>query len=281
MATHAKKPATGNLFGPNVHKWKAVKDVLDFEDEGESIFARKKELSPKTLERIYAGLIKYVAGGKDAFIQQTYACASNNAANYPVDQPESRNTSVEEPCKSVLTANTHVLVNTAFIAKYYSGKPEGKVIPVTGPAGTIKCADGKSLVQPKFIVHRNSGNPDGGWSHSTDLPCPVIIARQDKKPLYLLLVEHAPVSIPVYEDEPQIMVDIKIFMCLYGISDIKMRMLKVLELLKIQGFPEGYILAGNQSDQKKFIGNSVVPWVVKAWCEAMGIKIIEINTMAA
>lgn len=65
------------------------------------------------------------------------------------------------------------------------------------------------------------------------------------------------------------MIRIKIFMSIYGIADIKMRMLKVPELLSIQGFPANYKLAGNQSDQKKFIGNSVVPHVVKAWTEPL------------
>lgn len=72
--THAKE-GTGktDLFGNGLKKWKPVKDVLDFDDEGKSIFGRNKPLSPKTLERIYAGLIKYVAGGKDAFIQKYYS----------------------------------------------------------------------------------------------------------------------------------------------------------------------------------------------------------------
>ena len=52
-------------------------------------------------------------------------------------------------------------------------------------------------------------------------------------------------------------------MVLYEIVDIKMRMLKVKELLKIQGFPDKYVLKGNQSQQKKFIGNSVVPLVAE------------------
>ena len=52
---------------------KPVKDVLDFSDEGESIFTRKKPLSDKTLERIYAGLIKFVAGGKAAFLSKYYS----------------------------------------------------------------------------------------------------------------------------------------------------------------------------------------------------------------
>lgn len=42
-----------------------------------------------------------------------------------------------------------------------------------------------------------------------------------------------------------------------NIIDIKMRMLTVNELLQIQGFPKDYVLKGSQTDQKKFIGNSV------------------------
>jgi len=59
-----------------------------------------------------------------------------------------------------------------------------------------------------------------------------------------------------------------------------MRMLRVKELLKIQGFPEGYQLYGNQSDQKKFIGNSVVPNVVTAWSQAMRAKRLEWESAA-
>ena len=52
---------------------------------------------------------------------------------------------------------------------------------------------------------------------------------------------------------------IKEFMQANGIKDITMRMLTVQELKEIQGFPKDYILLGNQAQQKKFIGNSVVP----------------------
>ena len=71
------------------------------------------------------------------------------------------------------------------------------------------------------------------------------------------------------------MIQIKQFMSIYGLVDIKMRMLRVPELLKIQGFPENYQMVGNQSDQKKFIGNSVVPSVVKAWAEAFALNLLD------
>ncbi|MDR0385606.1 MAG: DNA cytosine methyltransferase, partial [Prevotellaceae bacterium] len=41
------KAGNQDLFG-NTKKWKPVKDVLDFSDEGKSIFTRKKPLSDKT-----------------------------------------------------------------------------------------------------------------------------------------------------------------------------------------------------------------------------------------
>jgi DNA (cytosine-5)-methyltransferase 1 len=58
--THAKKPSIASMHG-DLKKWKAVKEVLDFSDQGESIFNRKTPLVDPSLERIYAGLVKYVA----------------------------------------------------------------------------------------------------------------------------------------------------------------------------------------------------------------------------
>lgn len=372
--THAKKPVSNGLFG-NQKKWKAVKEVLDFTDEGISIFNRKKSLVDPSLERIYAGLVKFVAGGKDAFLLK-YNSSTSDGKHYPP--------SIDSPCPTVACQNRLGIVNTSFIAKYYSGKPAGKVIPVTGPAGAITAIDGQSLikVQP-FILNTNFnnnarsveepastlvasrrhpyivnpsflakyyGNGDnissieepagsvttkdrftlinstfidktftgngniqsvetpagvimpndkhrlihctpipfilnpshGGHTTTTENPSPVIVARQDKAPLYLIQFKtHANVSIPIYEDDTPVMIKIKNFMALYGIYDIKMRMLKVSELLPIQGFPNDYKLFGNQTDQKKFIGNSVVPHVVTSWCEALGGKLQEIRRLVA
>lgn len=62
--THAKKVVKGGLFENQLKPWKPIKDVLDLQDEGQSIFTRKKPLVEATLKRIYAGLIKFVAGGE-------------------------------------------------------------------------------------------------------------------------------------------------------------------------------------------------------------------------
>ena len=57
-----------------------------------------------------------------------------------------------------------------------------------------------------------------------------------------------------------------------------MRMLKVVELKRIQGFPDDYVLLGNQSEQKKFIGNAVHTSIPKAWCPVLCLAIQETST---
>jgi DNA (cytosine-5)-methyltransferase 1 len=390
LPTHAKNPSKHGMYG-DLKKWKAVKEVLNFKDEGESIFNRNKALSEKTLERIYAGLVKYVAKGDTAFISKYFSGRPAGKVN-SVDEPASTVTtfggqtlvqpvsivkynssknghynppSLDEPAPVVTTQNRLFLAQAEFLVNYnhssdvndineaaptlltrdklalcspeflasYYGNGDN-VSSVENPAPTLTTKDRAALVQPEYFIdkHFNKAqnqsidepagtlmptdkhrlieaepfimptnydnepksvdeplntitanrkhhyiiNPSwGGNPGSVDEPCCVVVARQDKAPLYFVQVEHGPVKIAIYETDSDCAIKIKQFMAAFGLVDIKMRMLRVKELLSIQGFPEGYHLAGNQADQKKFIGNSVVPHVVKAWCEAMAVRIIE------
>mgnify|MGYP000131497419 FL=1 len=346
-----------------LEKWKPVKDVLDFSDEGTTIF-REKPLAEKTLERIYAGLIKFVAGGKDAFLSR-----------YNTVRPQDTCKSVDEPCGVLTTENRFAKVQVSFLSKQFSGHPESKNVSVEEPAGAITCKDhhvfvsayygnghnhsvdlpaptvttkdrmaliesrfmcsynfkdtGKDINQPcptlltkdrlslvsPFFMNQYSGggqvsdinspcpavtttpkqnlvtcqpwimntafsnvgssieepsqtitanrkwhylmnpqfNSAGG---SVDSPCFTLIARMDKMPPYLVATESGQVAIEIYDNDSPMTVKIKEFMALYGIVDIKMRMLRIPELKKIMGFPEDYVLIGTQADQKKFIGNA-------------------------
>lgn len=109
----------------------------------------------------------------------------------------------------------------------------------------------------------------GGHTSSIDAPGPTIIARQDKAPLCVVDNVTGSGTIFIYDTDLDVVKRIKYIMAMYGIVDIKMRMCKVKELLRIQGFPESYKLKGNQGDQKKAIGNSVVPLVAKKWILAL------------
>ena len=339
-----------------LEKWKTVKEVLDFSDEGESIFCRKKPLAEKTLERIYAGLIKFVAGGKDAFIVKYNSMNRNGKYQAP---------SIDEPCPVVATQSRLALAQVNFLSKQFSGHPESKNISVEEPAGTITCKDhhafvsayygnghnhsvelpaptvttkdrlalinsvfidnqygtgkptsieqpvgtvttvpkfnmvyckpwimnsafsnvGSSIEQPSQTITANRKwhylmNPQfASAGGSVDNPCFTLIARMDKMPPYLVEAKEG-FGIQVSPEYSSMTAKIKEFMALYGIIDIRMRMLRIAELKKIMGFPEDYVLISSQSDQKKFIGNAVEVNMARVLCEAICKEIIRKRKVA-
>jgi len=281
--THSKEGAAG-LFG-RLHRWKPVREVLDFSDEGESIFGRKKPLVDATLERIYAGLIKFVAGGKEAFMVKWNSMSRTGKYHAP---------GIDEPCPTVATQSRLGVAQVSFLSKYYGGSPEGKSVSVEEPAGAITTRDHHSFItayygnghnhsidEPAQTVTANRKwhylmNPQfqsaGG---SVDNPCFTLIARMDKMPPYLIQTEQGEMAIVIEPDDSPAMVKIKQFMALYGIIDIKMRMLRIPELKRIMGFPSDYVLVGTQADQKKFIGNAVEVNMARVLCEALCTRLIE------
>lgn len=126
-----------NLFGEGLHKYKAVRDVLDLDDDGESIFLRKKPLVEATLNRIYAGLVKFVAGGKDAFLVKWNSMGKNGRYDAP---------SIDKPCPVVPTQNRLGLAKAHFLSKQFSGDPYSKNSSIDKPAGAITCIDHHALL---------------------------------------------------------------------------------------------------------------------------------------
>ncbi len=157
--THCKR-SKAEFFEDDLESWKPVKDVLDFSNEGESIFGRKKPLSENTLGRIYAGLIKFVAGGKDAFLIK-YNSINQKTGKYCPP-------SVDDPCPTVATQNRLGLAKVCFLSKQFGGSPEGKSISVEEPAGTITTIDHHAFVSVCY------GN---GYNKYIDDPAPTITAK--------------------------------------------------------------------------------------------------------
>lgn len=355
-ATHCKN-GRKDMFS-KLETWRPVKEVLDFSDEGESIFTRKKPLAEKTLERIYAGLIKFVAGGKDAFIVKYNSMSRTGKYQSP---------SIDEPCPTVATQGRLALAKVSFLSKQYSGHPGSKNISVEEPAGTITCKDHHAfvsayygngnnhsvdspaptvttkdrlaLVTPFFMNYYSGGGQLGSVNEpcpavttvpkqrmvtpvfidqqfgassaasiekplgaittnpkysmvtcktknflmnpqfcsaggSVDDPCFTLIARMDKMPPYLVNTLKGS-GICVQNGDSLMTLKIKQFMVLYGLADIKMRMLRIDELKKIMGFPDNYILVGTQADQKKFIGNAVEVNMARVLCECLCLRLSE------
>jgi len=432
-ATHAKNPQREGMFG-KLEPWQACRPCLDLDDKGASIFEPGRIKSDKTFQRIYAGLVKYVAGmsmkefmvkwrghkgsnyqgsvsGTDApsdtitTMNHLGVAQAEFLVKYTSTDPktgELRNASIDapaptigtqriptvaqvefivqsnggspmgkakssaEPCntitaqdnKSLVLLNTYYgnsdslqnadtasptittkdrmgIIQAEWLDKQYSGEenhqsidePAGTILPnpkaalvtsewidrnfsqggkdndVNGPAGSITAVPKMNLVEavimptsfdngcasveePLSTITANRKwhyilNPQhGGHTQGVDRPSPTIIARQDKAPLYLVDVVEGNLTINVLDTDSETVRNIKAFMAMYGIIDIRMRMLKVKELKKIQGFPDDYELLGNQADQKKFIGNSVCPIVVEKWAQAMAEAVEELRVAA-
>lgn len=290
VQTYAKNGDDGGMF-QMYKKWKPVREVLDLEDEGESIFTKKKPLCEKTLERIYAGLVKFVAGGREK--HEEFMMRYNSV------RPQDTVKSLDEPCGVVTTENRFAKVKCQFLSKQFSGDPMSKNQDIDKPAGTVTCKDHHAfvtayygngfnqsvnepaptvttkdriaLVTSQYLMNPYSFKSDGS---SIDKPCFTLIARMDKMPPYLISTEQG-VGIAIYEDDTPMMRKVKEFMAMYGIIDIKMRMLKIVELKRIMGFPEDYTLIGTQAEQKKFIGNAVEVNMSRVLCEALARKLMD------
>lgn len=156
---------------------------------------------------------------------------------------------------------------------------------------------GSSIEEPSQTITANRKrhyqvNPQySSAGGDVNAPCFTLIARMDKMPPYLAECTTEPTSdIPsfiriegnvviyeIYDTDSPMTVKIKEFMALYGIVDIKMRMLRIPELKRIMGFPEDYKLIGTQADQKKFIGNAVEVTQARRNTEALCRKLRELR----
>lgn len=215
--THSKDGHSG-LFG-SLKKWKAVKDCLDFEEEGNSIFNRKKPLVEATLARLMAGLVKFVARGKDKWMLKYNSVNGETGKHNPpsIDEPcptiavqsrlgvvqaksipsyllqynkgTDRVKSIEEPCNTVTTFNRFGLVQPKFISKYFSGHPDSKNYSIEEPAHTITPKDHNSLIDVSFL----SSYYGNGSNSSLETPSPTVTTKDRLsliRPIYFLDMQY-------------------------------------------------------------------------------------------
>lgn len=220
------------------------------------------------------------------------------------------NSSIERPSPTVTTKDRFQLVRP-FFANYYSGG--GQTSGTDGPAPAVMTNPKQRLVTP-WIMNTNFSNVGSSldapaqtatanrkWQYlmnpqfasagaATDRPCFTLIARMDKRPPRLVTAEADGEALPsfirledetlvyeIYPEDTPMLVQIKEFMALYGLVDIRMRMLRIPELKRIMGFPDNYVLIGTQGEQKKFIGNAVEVNMARVLCEALVAKLYELN----
>lgn len=149
--THDKQARNG------LPKHKAVRDVLDLHEIGDSIFARKKPLSPNTMKRILAGLIKFATKREPQYIVKAYG--GNHADKVaPIDRSAGTITTI--PHESIVTP--------VFITQY-NGRPNNSVFDSDRPCNTVTTNDRFGIVQV-FIDNAFGCNGESRGATTVDKP---------------------------------------------------------------------------------------------------------------
>jgi len=151
-----------NLMG--LPKWNPVKECIDLENHGKSIFGRKKPISENTLKRIEYGINKFFP---ECFLMKYYGSGNNV-------------TSIEEPCHTVTTKDRHALVSVKkqFITEYYGR--ENAVQSLDNPCHAITTNNRHALC----TVEKKQFIADHVWGESVqtvDQPLKTIMTRQTKQ----------------------------------------------------------------------------------------------------
>lgn len=259
-------------------KWRAVREVLDLKDTGGSIFARKTPLVEKTLRRILNGLKKFVQPDQLLMTCNTPGfCSSlaqpsgtitqrgHKALVTPVLMTYYGNgncSNVERPSPTLTTRDRIGLVTPVhFLEQFFSGS-NGQSADV--PAWALTTSN-KAALATAWVVNPQFGNKGS----SVEQPAPVVIAQQRSMPLQLATAVFGQANWQPQPDDSETMRELRAVMQEKGIADICLRMLTVAELKRVQGFGSNYHLEGTQTDQKKYIGNAVVPIVAQRIAEAL------------
>ncbi|MDO9634246.1 MAG: DNA cytosine methyltransferase [Paludibacter sp.] len=153
VQSHSKTSANG------LERWKAVKDVLDLDIEGESIFGRKKPLVDPTLERVIAGIERFVIHGENDFMLKYNSMSQRKTYKAP---------SINEPSPTVSCQSRIGLVKAKFISKAFSGRPQHKNQSINTPAGSITTVDHHQLLTAYY------GN---GYNSSIEEPAGTITTK--------------------------------------------------------------------------------------------------------
>ena len=285
--THAENPQP-SLFGPTPKRWRGIRECLDLEDTGKSIFNRSKPLAANTLRRIAVGLRKFC--GIDFQMDMLGAGCPDESRIRPTDKPmvtqhaggnrvaivrpflvklrhNQTAESVDHPISTVSTSGAHHALCTPFV---FTEQTNNAPRPIEKPIRAQTCVRKDYICTPLVLDHQKNGK-----ATPTDSP----IGAQpthDRFSLIMPLVlgqQGGAAARPIDEPCPTIATvgAIRgIFPMLEDgrVIDIRIRMLKPSELAAAHSFPKDYVLTGNRGDKVKQIGNSVPVMTAAAMCQA-------------
>lgn len=152
--SHSPKGAE-TLFG-RLPAYRTAREIIDWENKGQSIFNRAKPLSPNTMRRIMAGLDKF--SGLPFVLGQQSGAAPR---------------SVEDPLPTVAGAGAISLTQPFIVG---CGGPHGAGRPksIDQPLGTVLGEDHRALVEPFIVPYHLEHEGQAARTHSIDDPLPTM-----------------------------------------------------------------------------------------------------------
>jgi DNA (cytosine-5)-methyltransferase 1 len=252
-ASHSENP--GSL---GAKRWRAARDVIDWDLKGQSIMTRKKPLAPKTLKRIEAGLRKF--GGKP-FIAVLRGTSEVQLTCSPH--------SVDEPLNTISAGGGHSALCEPFIMNVaHTGGDESRCRSVGSPLSTIPAGHRGELAlcEPFVIGQQSCASP-----RSVGDPLPTIATKGAIGLCQPFITKYYGSGIgarPVDEPLDTITARDRFALVEPGRMDILFRMLQPHELAAAMGFDD-YVFEGTKTDQVRQIGNAVAVRTAMALCVGM------------
>jgi DNA (cytosine-5)-methyltransferase 1 len=293
--THAASPET--LFG-TCERWRAAREIIDWQLPGQSIFNRKKPLSPKTMARIAAGIRKFAGRKAEPFLVMLYGTGTARSVDLPLptvtangqhvalcepfmlgQQSGGAPRSCNEPVPTVATAGAIALCQPFIVG---AGGPQGQARPrsVDEPLKTVLTDSRMALCEP-FVVSVNHGDDGSTGSASSrcksvDEPLPVVTTKNGYglvEPFLAGYYSNGGSQLSSVDEPVPTVTTHDRFALVQPVAngqrlDIRFRMLQPHELAAAQGFPKDYRFTGSREAVVKQIGNAVPVNLATALCYA-------------
>ena len=165
--THSQNDNFG--FLAKTRRWRTAKDIIDWNLKSESIFKRKKPLSPNTMRRIMHGLEKF---GGAPFLAEYHSSIGRNERIRSIDVPlptqdcsnrfaicepyivmmygKSNVRAINEPLPTITSHSNHLYLCEPFIVTCNHGKDANRSYSINAPIPTITGVDAWGIAQPSW-----------------------------------------------------------------------------------------------------------------------------------
>ncbi len=188
VASHSRH-GQPDLFGQGGQRWRAAREIIEWEVKGTSILRRKKPLSPKTLMRIYAGALKFkwpepfivvlrqhmTAQGIDTPVPSITAGGTHIGLAEPVVvnmKGRSTASAVDDPTPTLTAHARHLAVAEPVLM---GQQGERRLRPIDDPVPTITSVARIGMVEP-FVFPANQSKERSRGHRPVADPLPTITA---------------------------------------------------------------------------------------------------------